>query len=309
MSAKSNRPDTGTRAGGPKPGITSESKSRADRAPGSGLTGPGQAVQREIDKAVRPRISMIVPTLNEAANLPHVFARIPSEVDELIIVDGLSTDDTIAVAQRLRSDVRVVLQNGRGKGNALACGFAAAKGEILVMLDADGSTDPAEIPLFVEPLLAGADFVKGSRYLRGGGSSDISGVRSLGNRALTTVVNILFGTSYTDLCYGFSAFWRDCLPHLHIDCDGFEVETVLNVRAAKSGLSIAEVPSHEQERIHGVSNLNAWRDGKRVAKTILSERFSRLPEPSDAWRPTYDEVIRQRGSAHATPEAHSIYAS
>jgi len=242
--------------------------------------------------AQRPTVSIIVPTLNEAANLPHVFAQLSKAgSDELIVVDGHSTDDTVMVAKELRPDARVVLQNRRGKGNALACGFAAARGDIIVMIDADGSTNPAEIPSFVRPLaVEGADFVKGSRYLEGGGSSDITVVRSGGNRALGMFVNMLFGTHYTDLCYGYSAFKRSVLNQLFVTCDGFEVETLINVRAAKAGLNIVEVPSHEHERIYGLSNLNAWRDGRRVVKTILRERFSRLPEASGAWRPEFNEV-------------------
>jgi glycosyltransferase involved in cell wall biosynthesis len=247
-------------------------------------------LRRTLDGLASPKVSVVIPTLNEAANLPHVFARIPNDVYEVIIVDGLSTDDTVQVAQELNPDVRIVFQNRRGKGNALACGFAAASGDIVVMLDADGSTDPAELPQFIEPLLNGADFVKGSRYMEGGASDDITHLRSLGNRVLGSFVNLFFGTRFTDLCYGYSAFWRDCLPHLHITCDGFEVETVLNVRAARIGLAIAEVPSHERDRIYGNSNLNAWRDGRRVLRTILTERLSRLPEPGDSWRPSYSEL-------------------
>ncbi|HUI61664.1 MAG TPA: glycosyltransferase family 2 protein, partial [Steroidobacteraceae bacterium] len=106
-------------------------------------------------------MSVIIPTLNEAKNLPHVFARIPAGVHEVIIVDGHSVDDTIAVARELRPDVRIVMQTRRGKGNALACGFEVATGDIIAMIDADGSTDPEEIPRFVQALLDGADFAKG----------------------------------------------------------------------------------------------------------------------------------------------------
>jgi glycosyltransferase involved in cell wall biosynthesis len=224
-------------------------------------------------------------------------------MNELIIVDGHSADDTVGVAKTLRPDARVILQNRRGKGNALACGFAAATGDIIVMIDADGSTDPAEIPRFLNPLVDGADFVKGSRYLDGGGSTDITGLRSAGNRALGASVNVLFGTSYTDLCYGYSAFWRRFLPQLQINCDGFEVETVLNIRAAKAGLNVVEVPSHEEDRIHGVSNLHAWRDGRRVLKTIVRERFTRLPEPNHAWHPEFHEVVGGFDLAAALPPA------
>lgn len=247
----------------------------------------------------------MIPTLNEAENLPHVLRKLPLGLNELIIVDGHSTDDTIAVARALRPDARIVLQNRRGKGNALACGFAAARGDIIVAIDADGSTDPGEIPSFIAPLIAGADFVKGSRYMADGGSADITRVRSLGNRVLGAAVNLLFGTRYSDLCYGYNAFWRRCLPQLQVTCDGFEVETVINVRAAKADLSVVEVPSYELDRINGVSNLSAWRDGRRVLRAILRERFSRLPAPSDAWKPEFAEIggLVRRGPALAAASA------
>jgi glycosyltransferase involved in cell wall biosynthesis len=242
------------------------------------------------DYRSRPTVTVVVPTLNEAENLPHVLRKLPSGVNELIVVDGHSTDATVEVTQELRPDARIVLQDRQGKGNALACGFAAARGDIIVTVDADGSTDPEEIPRFIAPLIDGADFVKGSRYMKGGGSADITRVRSAGNRALGVSVNLLFGTTYTDLCYGYNAFWRSCLPQLHVTCDGFEVETVINVRAARSGLNVVEVPSYERDRIHGLSNLNAWRDGRRVLRSIMRERFSRLPEASDLWKPEFAEV-------------------
>jgi glycosyltransferase involved in cell wall biosynthesis len=213
-------------------------------------------------------------------------------VDEVVLVDGRSVDDTIAVAQMLRPDIRVVLQDGIGKGNALACGFAAASGDIIVMLDADGSTDPAEIPQFVAALLDGADFAKGSRFIGGGGSLDITPLRSGGNRLLGIAVNVLFGTRYTDLCYGYNAFWRHCLPHMQVTCAGFEVETLINVRVARAGLAVTEVASVEHERLNGESNLHVVRDGLRILRTILGERFSRRRAQTDpdAWRPTFDEL-------------------
>jgi glycosyltransferase involved in cell wall biosynthesis len=242
--------------------------------------------------APQPMITAVIPTLNEAANLPHVFARLPSSIDEVVVVDGHSVDDTIAVARALRPDVRIVLQNGRGKGNALACGFAAARGDIIVMLDADGSTDPAEIPLFVAALTAGYDFAKGSRFAPGGGSTDITPLRRLGNRFLSGLVNVLFRTRYSDLCYGYNAFWRHCLPHLHVTCSGFEVETLINIRVARARLSVAEVPSVEHERLFGESNLNAARDGLRVLRTIIAERLRRrrAHHGADGWRPRFREL-------------------
>ena len=226
---------------------------------------------------VWPRVSVVIPTLNEARNLPHVFARMPPNIHEVIVVDGHSVDDTLAVARAMCPDVRIVMQTRRGKGNALACGFAAATGDIIAMVDADGSADPGEIPAFVEALVSGADFAKGTRFHPDGGSSDITRLRSAGNRVLSGTVNLLFGTSYSDLCYGYNAFWRHCLPAMHVDCTGFEVETLINIRIARAGLAVEEVPSFERDRIHGESNLNTFRDGGRVLRTIIRERIRRNP--------------------------------
>jgi glycosyltransferase involved in cell wall biosynthesis len=224
-----------------------------------------------------PRVSVVVPTLNEARNLPHVFAKLPNDLHEVIVVDGFSTDDTREVARRLRPDVKIVEQDIPGKGDALRCGFESATGDVIVMLDADGSADPGEIPAFVEALVNGADFAKGTRFASGGGSEDITGLRSVGNHVLSGLVNVLFRAGYSDLCYGYNAFWRHCLPAMDVDCSGFEVETLINIRIVRSGLVVHEVPSFEHSRIYGQSNLRTFRDGGRVLRTILRERMRRKP--------------------------------
>jgi len=244
---------------------------------GSAAASPGPTP--ETDPGRPPRVSVIIPTLNEAKNLPYVAERLTG-VEQIIVVDGLSVDNTILVACSLWPEAVILHQTRQGKGNALACGFAAVTGDIVVMLDADGSTDPSEIPTFIAALRAGADFAKGSRFCPGGGSTDITVLRRLGNEFFNSIVNVLYGTTYTDLCYGYNAFWTYCLPIIGLESgdpgprvwgDGFEVETLINVRVAGAGLWIVEVPSFEHRRIHGVTNLNAVSDGLRVLRTIARE--------------------------------------
>ena len=220
----------------------------------------------------RPSITAIIPAMNERENLPHVLPRIPKIVDEVILVDGNSTDGTVEAARELLPSIRIVQQEGTGKGAALRTGFAAATGDIIVMLDADGSTDPAEIPAFVHVLLGGADFAKGSRFLHSAGTSDMPFHRRMGNGAFVWMVRLLYGGRYTDLCYGYNAFWRRVLPYLDLDGDGFEIETMMNIRALRAGLRIVEVASFEDRRVMGVGNLRTIPDGWKVLTTIWSER-------------------------------------
>lgn len=218
-----------------------------------------------------PSVSVVIPTLNEAGNLPHVLPRLPSWIHELVIVDGLSTDDTVAVAKSHAPRAKVVMVSTPGKGAALRAGFAACTGDIVVMLDADGSTDPQEIPAFVGLLLSGADVAMGSRFTLGGGTDDMERHRRMGNWALTRLVRLGFGARFSDLCYGYTAFWRDVLPVISGPFRGFEVETVIHIRAVRAGLRIAEVPSFESIRISGTTNLRTVRDGFRVLRAIGTE--------------------------------------
>jgi len=261
----------------------------------------------------KPTVSIIIPVRNEAENLRVVLPRLPS-VHEVIVVDGHSKDESVKTAREILPRARILQQTRKGKGNALACGFAAATGDIVVMFDGDGSADPAEIPFFVNALVNGADFAKGSRFTPGGGSHDITRLRRAGNSGLHMVANAVFGTKFSDLCYGYNAFWRDIVPLLELPDvdlpangdgmhwgDGFEIETVINCRMAALGVTITEVPSLERSRIFGQTNLRTFADGTRVLRTIFAEGnrakaqrntyFARSTLPRSYWVSRRDQTL------------------
>jgi glycosyltransferase involved in cell wall biosynthesis len=234
---------------------------------------PAHPLRRAEDRPPhRATVSLVVPARNEARNIPWVFEQIPDCVDEVLLVDGDSSDATLHVAVQCLPTVRIVRQRGPGKGNALCTGFLSATGEYIVTMDADGSMAPGEIPHYLHFLDHGYDFVKGSRFVAGGGSFDLTHFRRLGNHVLLTAVNHLYHTSLTDLCYGFCAFRRAFLDDLDLHSSGFEIETEMVAHALSSGLRIAEVPSLELPRRSGRSNLHTMSDGYRVLRTLLSER-------------------------------------
>lgn len=247
---------------------------RATRGPHSAADGSARV----------PTVTVVIPAKNEADNLLAVLPTLPA-VHEVILVDGDSSDGTVEAARGVLPNIRVISQTRKGKGNALACGFNAATGDIIVMFDADGSADAREIPAFVEALRNGADFAKGSRFVAGGGSDDITRLRRVGAGGLHMLANLAFGRRFSDLCYGYNAFWTQLVPKLDLPDpsasadgdgmvwgDGFEIETVLTLRMVKAGMEIREVPSVERPRLHGESNLRTFADGFRVLRTIIAER-------------------------------------
>jgi glycosyltransferase involved in cell wall biosynthesis len=235
------------------------------------------------------KVSVVIPARNEEGNLPHVLRRLPKWVYEVVLVDGESVDATAEVAREWWPSIRVVHQRGHGKGDAQREGFRHCAGDFIVGIDADGSQDPAEMGRLVARLEAGFDYVKGSRVVAGGGSDDLTRFRSLGNWILTTLTNVLHGSRYTDLTYGYFAFRAGTADAFDLQSDGFEMETEISIKALKAGLRIAEVPCHELKRINGVSQLTPLRDGFRILWVILRERFSIRRTPG---RPAPDRVAR-----------------
>ena len=260
------------------------------------------ASQQPVGLAPRASLtaSVVIPTLNEAENIGPVLEQL-HRFSDIILVDGCSEDGTVDIARSVRPDVRCLRREPAGKGDALRAGFAAAAGDVIVIMDADGSMDPNEIDVFMSMISVGFDLVKGSRLACGGGSHDMTRVRGMGNAALCTLANRLFGTRWTDLCYGYLAFRRDCLPRLALLADGFEIESQILAHAALAGLRIAEIPSIEMPRLAGESHLSARRDGTRILRTMLAARFSpRVRRTATALRP---EMALGRSRVGLEPDA------
>jgi glycosyltransferase involved in cell wall biosynthesis len=217
-------------------------------------------------------VSIIIPTRNEEHNLPLILPYLPHSA-EIIVVDGHSNDNTVKIARGLRPDAVILHQQGHGKGNALKMGFHHVSREFIITFDADGSFQPTEVYKLIQKLREGYDLVKGSRFLPGGGTLDMPLNRIVGNWVLTATANVLYGSHYSDLVYGFHAFHRDALKKLMLHSDGFEMDAELYLRASRAKLKIAELPSFENKRVYGKSNLNSIRDGSRILKTIIRERF------------------------------------
>ena len=238
----------------------------------------------------RPRVSVVIPAFNEADNLRWLLPQLAG-VHEVIVVDGESADGTGDVVRELCPEATLIRQRPRGKGAALRAGFEAAGGDVIVMIDADGSMDPLEIDSFVALIARGFDVVKGSRHSCGGGSEDLTFIRRLGNRVFVRLANLLYGSSWSDLCYGYIALRRSAVDRLRLRSDGFEIETEICVHAVTAGLAVAEVPSFELNRRSGVSKLHPFRGGWRVLKVLFRDRLRRRTEAA-RWRGVSQVPVR-----------------
>jgi len=222
-----------------------------------------------------PRI--IIPTLNEEENLRYIIRKLKTYgFNDILIIDGNSTDQTTTIAKNL--GVKIILQKGRGKGNAVrqVLNEESKNKEILVFMDADGSMDPEEIPLFIKALDSGADLVKGSRFLSHAQSTDLNPMRTIGNLLLNIVVNLLHSTDYSDVTYGFVAYDKKAIKLMSrvLKSNNFEIETEIFIKAKKLGLKVVEIPSTELKRKNGESKLNSFSDGFKILKMIIKEFFS-----------------------------------
>jgi len=217
------------------------------------------------------RTSVVIPSRNEGATVVALADAVRAHCDEVIVVDGHSTDGSPA---RLReAGVTVVEDGGLGKGDAIRRGLAAAGGEVIVTMDADGSHDPADIRALVAPIGAGeADLVIGCRMR--GGSDEFAGtwtmfVRLWGNNFLTQVINTRFGTALTDSQNGFRAIRAAAVAQLGLRENRHSIELEMVLRALKRGLRVSQVPAHEYARKAGKSSLSVVRQTPTFLRCLL----------------------------------------
>ena len=242
--------------------------------------------------------SLVIPTKNEANNLKKLLPTIPDFIDEIIVIDANSSDNTAEVVNNFSKNIKLIKQQSKGKGGALAKGLAASNSDFTFIIDADGSMDPQELNLFAKYLSEGNAIVKGSRFLKDAGSDDITKFRQFGNYFLTQLANILYKVKWTDLAYGYAAFNKKAVKTLNLDNldfkipsrisirnmaygQGFEIETLIFCRAVRRGLDVIEIPSWENQRWEGDSNLKSIPDGFRALSALLLERFTNKQLPND----------------------------
>lgn len=215
-------------------------------------------------------VSVVIPALNEGKNIGRVITEVKRILEgrkyEIIVVDGRSKDDTVEIARKLGAHV---IYDSVGKGSALVKGLKAAKGEVVVSMDADLSNEPKELGLLIDSIEIGYDVCMGSRFMAGGNSEDISFIRVLGNRFFVLLVNVLFGSRYSDMCYGYRSFSRNALRKMALRETGFGIETEINIVAVKNHLKTVEVPSVEKKRNAGDPKLRTFRDGYAILHTII----------------------------------------
>jgi glycosyltransferase involved in cell wall biosynthesis len=223
----------------------------------------------------KDKVSIIIPAKNEGEGLKRIIDSVKKYSNDIIIVDGHSQDNTKSIA--LKQGVRYLLDHGLGRGDGVKIGLKAARGDIIIMFDADGSHDVQDIPRLIDLLLDDQlDMVICSR--RRGGSSDMEMnldglIRSVGSDLLVMLVNHKFNTHLTDILYSFRAFKKSAIKKIQLESDDFCIEQEMLVKALKNNLRILEIPSNEKARGWGKSKLKTSTGIEMALKLIKQVYF------------------------------------
>jgi glycosyltransferase involved in cell wall biosynthesis len=232
-------------------------------------------LDRTLANYVASEVSAVIAAKQEAGSIEQIVQRCERYAGAVIVVDGHSTDATADIAAR--NGARVVLDRGKGKGDALRCAIPLVQTPVTVFLDADGSHDPEDIPLLVEPILRGeADHVTASR-LRGG-SSELHGgfdefFRLAGSSLITACINWRFGCRLSDSQNGFRAIRTSVLQALDLRENSTTIEQEMIMKTLRRGYRMGEVPSHEHPRLHGSSHIKVWRSAPRYGYSLVKHLF------------------------------------
>jgi len=215
-----------------------------------------------------PKISVVIPALNEVESIGRVLSEIPKDkVDEILVADGRSTDGTVELVKKL--GYQVIFEEKKGFGAAIASGIKRAQGDIVIILNADGSQNPNDIPKLVDKLEEGYDMVMASRYLPGAGSDDDTLLHRLGNKVFTFLFNIKNKTQLSDVLYFFLAVRKNVFDKVETVSPKFEYCIELPAKVSKAGLKIAQVPSFERKRFGGKAKVNAFPVGLKILLAIF----------------------------------------
>lgn len=203
------------------------------------------------------KVTIAIPAKNEAANIRQVITQLKQYGDQILLVDGHSTDGTREIAKELNCDI--IMDNGQGKGDAIRCALQKAKGNIVVFIDADGSHEPKDIPKLLVPIINNkADMVIASR-LRGGSDEFVGDLnkffRMVGGNLITTAINYRFGVWLSESQNGFRAIKREVGLKLDLKEDLTTIEHEMTIKCLKMGYRVVEVPSHEYARCNGKSTI------------------------------------------------------
>ena len=243
--------------------------------------------------------SIVIPARNEEETIGEVLRAVRDMTDDLIVVDGHSTDRTIEVAQEYNA--RVVQDNGRGKGDAVRVGLKTARHPITVFIDADGSHDPKDIVKLVQPIAAGdADLVMGSRML--GGSEELFGdiaevTRLLGSLVISLSINYRYGVRLTDYQNGFRAIRTEVGKAIGLTSNITTIEQEMAMKCLRYGYRVIERPTHEYRRRGGVSKINVLRS----AHVYIWNLISGLLRPRRAVARAHSEHLEPAGRDKRVP--------
>ena len=218
----------------------------------------------------KKKVTVIIPTRNEEGCIGSLIREIPKKyVDEIVVIDGHSTDNTREEAKGADTKTKVFLQRGWGYGGAVQQGAKHARGDILILMDADGSMNPNAIPQLLKKADEGYEYVMGSRYINGSKSEDDTIIRYIGNKFFTWLTNIIHKTNVTDSLYTYNAIPKKSFLKIKAKSKGFEYCTEILVRAKMAGLKFAEVPAPERARSCGKTKVNAFWHGLKILTMIL----------------------------------------